>query len=79
MQPHEFSHDFIVVEGGPVEPLLHLAAKKAFWSISRQTLLRCARGLKIDCKAEMSVFTLVMALIMHILKCSEQEALEFCR
>ena len=79
MQPQEFSNDFIVVEGGFVEPLLHLAAKKAFWSITKQTLLKCARGLKLECKAEMSLFTLLMTLIMHILTCSEQEALQFCR
>jgi hypothetical protein len=79
MKPQAFSHDFIVVEGGPVEPLLHLAAKSAFWSIPKQTLLKFARALSVVCKPEMSLFTVVMTLVMDVLRCSEQEALQYCR
>eukprot|EP00975_Prorocentrum_lima_P009259 1972631-Prorocentrum_lima.AAC.1 len=37
--------DCILVQAGPVQPLLQLAAKHALWSITKQTLLNMGKEL----------------------------------
>jgi hypothetical protein len=61
---------------GPSGPLVRIAAMNAFWQISRTPLADLAKKLDIDLTGCDTLFLTLMAMVMAILLCSEDEALD---
>jgi hypothetical protein len=66
----------LVQKGGPI-PLLHWAAKQAFWDVPLPSLKRLAKEMLLGVNLEDDLVSCLHVMIKHILKCSDLEAMEY--
>eukprot|EP00973_Karenia_brevis_P079664 11053719-Karenia_brevis.AAC.1 len=58
------------------KPLLPFAAEKAFWLLKSAFLHRVAKHIQCAVDKKASLFQVLLKLIEHILRCSEEDALD---
>ena len=64
-----------MLRDGPAHPLV-LAAKAAFWQMSRGEIIRFAALKGVHVEGGSSLFTTVLQAVMGVLKCPQERALE---